>query len=311
MPVTLKPATVLKLAAAPLLLAIVFAPPALSQHHGAAPVPASVEIPEGGTSLPMGDVGGRPTVEVMIDGKGPYTFILDTGAHISVIDTKLNDELALPVAPGVRAATPDGKTGPTVVMIEELRVGDTVLGGMIGAVMPLNSLMKGDAAPRGVLSASSFPGHLVTFDYPAKRLTIAKGALAEDDSATVFAYTKDEPLPTVPIKVAGKEARVHLDTGSGYGLSLPTSYVGELPLTTKPQEVRKAKTLMGEFPVTSAQVDGPIQLGSHTLGLTEVQFSDIGPPGGPPMGNIGYEVLRGFVITLDSKSRLIRVAKPS
>ena len=27
-------------------------------------------------------------------------------------------------------------------------------------------------SPRGVLSASSFPGYLVTFDYPAKRITI-------------------------------------------------------------------------------------------------------------------------------------------
>ena len=60
MPVTLKPATVLKLAAAPLLLAIVFAPPALSQHRGPAPAPASVLVPEAGTALQMGDAGGRP-----------------------------------------------------------------------------------------------------------------------------------------------------------------------------------------------------------------------------------------------------------
>ena len=310
MPVTLKPATVLKLAAAPLLLAITLSSPAFPQHHGPAPAPASVHVPEAGTALQMGDAGGRPTVDVMIDGKGPYRFILDTGAHISVIDTKLNDELALPAAPGVRAVAPGGRV-PNIVTIVELRVGDAILGGVIGAVMPLSSLMNEEGAPRGVLSASSFPGHLVTFDYPAKRITIAKGALSRDDSDTVFAYDTDDPLPTVPIRIAGKEARVHLDTGSGYGLSLPTSYVGELSLTTKPQEVRKAKTLMGEFPVTSAQVQGPIQLGRHTLGLTEVQFSDIGPSGGSPMGNIGYEVLRGFVITLDSKNRLIRVAKPS
>ena len=306
-----------RLKSALLMLPLVALAPAAAhaQHHGPAPAPREVVVPEAGTTLPMGDAGGRPTVDVMIDGKGPYRFIVDTGAHISVIDTALNDELALPAAPGVRGAAPGGGPAPAIVTIAELKVGDTVLRGMIGAVMPLSTLLQKlnleSEAPRGVLSASSFPGYLVRFDYPSRRISIARGALAEDDSKTVFAYTTEEPLPTVPIRVAGKEARVHLDTGSGYGLSLPTSFLKEIPLATEPKDVREAKTLMGNFPVTSAQVKGPVELGKHTLDLTDVEFSDIGPKVGLPVGNIGYKILKGFVVTLDSKNRLIQVARPS
>ena len=46
-----------------------------------------------GASVPMLDVGGRPMVEINIDGKGPFPFILDTGATATVIDTGLAAEL--------------------------------------------------------------------------------------------------------------------------------------------------------------------------------------------------------------------------
>lgn len=43
----------------------------------------------------------------------------------------------------------------------------------------------------------------------------------------------------------------------------------------------------------------------HLPSLDEVRFSDARP--GPAVGNIGYDVLRDFVVTLDSKNRRIRL----
>ncbi|HEX6463014.1 MAG TPA: hypothetical protein VFZ98_01120, partial [Vicinamibacterales bacterium] len=34
-----------------------------------------VDVPASGSSMPMLDVGGRPIVNVTINGKGPYPFI--------------------------------------------------------------------------------------------------------------------------------------------------------------------------------------------------------------------------------------------
>ena len=160
---------------------------------------------------------------------------------------------------------------------------------------------------RGILSASSFPGYLLTYDYPGKRISIKKGALENADSQSSFQYTEDQVLPTVPVRIAGHDTQVHLDTGSGFGLTLPAKFLTELPLTSQPKEAGRVRTGGGEFPVSIARVDGTIELGKYKLDLHEVRFSDARPGPEPAAGTIGYDVLRHFVVTLDSKNRRVRI----
>lgn len=47
-------------------------------QHNPASIPAMrIDVPPAGTTVPMLDVGGRPMVEVRVNGKGPYAMILD------------------------------------------------------------------------------------------------------------------------------------------------------------------------------------------------------------------------------------------
>jgi hypothetical protein len=188
-------------------------------------------------------------------------------------------------------------------------VGGATLQGVTAALMPLGNLLTGVDRPRGVLSASVFPGHLVTFDYPGRRIVLKKGSLEKADSTSTHAYPEDDPLPTVPLRIAGHEIRIHVDTGSGHGLVLPTRFLKELPLASKPEPGGTAKFHNGEVPITKARVEGPITIGRYTLDIPEVSFADITALHGPPRGNIGYMVLRDFVVTLDSRNRLIRLVR--
>jgi Retroviral aspartyl protease len=54
------------------------------------PAPAGIEVPKDGVTIPMQDMGGRPVVEIKINGKGPYRFILDTGAVTTVVSDGRN-----------------------------------------------------------------------------------------------------------------------------------------------------------------------------------------------------------------------------
>jgi hypothetical protein len=298
-----------KPAIAILAVAIALSPAVEAQMHFGprVPVPANIEVPQDGVTVPMQDMGGRPVVELKINGKGPYRFVLDTGAVTTVVSDELSRELSLSAPAGMQVAAVGGGTPPAIVVIHDVRIGDAVLEEMIAAVMPLGGLLKGENAPRGVLSAASFPGYLLTYDYPGKRISIKKSALQSADSKSIFQYREDQVLPTVPVRIAGHDTEVHLDTGSGFGLTLPVKFLTELPLASQPKEAGRLRTHGGEFPVSIARVDGTIELGKYKLDLEEVRFSDVHPGPGPATGNIGYDVLRHFVVTLDSKNRRIRL----
>ena len=278
-----------------------------AQMHPHAPVPSGIEVPPNGVTVPMQDMGGRPVVELTINGKGPYRFILDTGATTTVVSDELSSELSLSPPAGVQVASVGGGPAPAIVLIHDARIGDVVLKDIIAVAMPLGGLLHGDNAPRGVLSAACFPGYLLIYDYPAKQISIKKGALGSADSKSIFQYKEDQVLPTVPVRVAGHDTQVHLDTGSPFGLTLPVKFLAELPLASQAKEAGTVRTGGGEFPVSIASVNGTIELGQYTLRLDEVRFSDARPGPGLAVGNIGYGVLRDFVVTLDSKNQRIRL----
>jgi len=294
------------------ILFVVLAAPRWHQRRMAAsPAARSVQVPSGGVALPMESFGGRPVVALKIGERGPYRFILDTGAHVSVVDTSLARELSLPLAPGVRAgAVGEGKAAD-IVWLENLRLGGLTASGVIAAALPLQALFQtAREAPRGVLSASTFSGQLLTFDYARRTITIRPGELPTPDSTEVFAYGATEPLPSLPVRVAGFATRVHLDTGSADGLTLPRRWLDELPLATAPIVVGKRRT-PGHEPTTveRAEVDGRLQIGRFTLDSTAVLFGDIQAGNLEPTGSLGGDVLRSFVVTLDAANRRIRLAR--
>jgi hypothetical protein len=244
----------------------------------------------------MLDIGGRPVVEVKINGKGPFPFILDTGATNTVIDSGLSDELSL----GESGRIKELMIG--AIKMTDLEVDDISVTAMFGKV---------EKPPRGVLSALSFPGFVLTFDYPGKKITLRKGALPEADGKTIFSYGADEMLPTVPVKVAGHEVKVHLDTCAPFALALPTKYKDQLPLTAPAVEKGKARAHAGVFPIFKGIVNGEIEIGEFKLASRDISFTDIVPGADAvPQGQLGYAALRDFVVTLDSANRRIRFARP-
>lgn len=275
------------------------------------PVPVSIKMPVDGIAVPMLEMGGKPVVEVKINGKGPFPFVLDTGAAISIVSEDLRRDLSLSPAKDLNLhAVGEGDGAlPAMVEIHDIRIGEAVLQGVVAAVMPAGALGAGENVPRGVLSPATFPGYLLTYDYPGKRILMKEGSLEEPDSKRIFQY-QDQLLPTVPVRVAGQVTDVDLDTGSPHGLTLPLRFLTQVPLATQPREIAKVHTPGGgEFTVSIARVDGKIEVGKYELSGNQVYFSDIHPGPFPPKGNIGYEVLRDFVVTIDSKNHRIQLER--
>ncbi len=99
------------------LLLVVLLSASLLPAQGTPAVSTRLDVPAGGTTVPMLDLGGRPMVDVRINGKGPYAVILDTGANVTAIDEALVNELGL-----------DSQSSGAFE-IDELRLGDLVVHG--------------------------------------------------------------------------------------------------------------------------------------------------------------------------------------
>lgn len=266
---------------------------------GAVLFQSRIDVPPGGTTMTMLDFGGRPMVEVRINGKGPYPFLLDTGASLTIVDESLARELSLPAG--------ERRGGLDMVTIEDFRVGDVALRGLrAGSMGGMLSSQPVPNGPRGVLSAGAFPGHLVVLDYPGRRVSIKPGALPAADNRRVFEYRADEILPVIPVRVAGHEYRIHLDSGSGSAVMLPTRYAADLPLAAPPVTIGQARTVAGTFPVQAATVNGAVEIGEFTVDVTEIKFSDLRPGAEPGIGNVGGAFLKSFVVTCDSANRRVR-----
>jgi hypothetical protein len=257
------------------------------------PKTEDVIVPADGESVPMLDFGGRPVVEVMINGKGPYQFIFDSGASVNVIDRSLTAELDVEL----------------LTSVSELRLGKVAVRDLPVAFHQVSQMFGKGAVPRGVLSASSFPGGLVSFDYSAKRIAFRKGALAEPDGKNIFKYDPSD-LPALPVKVAGREITVHFDTGAPYALALPTRYMKELPLSAEPVEKGKAMTHFGTLPIFAAPLNGTISIGEFTIPTRDLLFTNVVPfTSVSPKGQVGNDALRELVVTLDSLNHRIRLEK--
>jgi predicted aspartyl protease len=297
-----------RLAAALLALAAV---PAFAQdaprHHGPTPdqvrparttVAAPVEVP-------MGSMAGRPTIDVMIDGKGPFRFLVDTGAGTTVINQDLAQELGLAVLDSTRIGDPMNPNAikAEVVQVPTMTIGDAKFETFTAASWDRGSLIRAGETnpPRGVIGFPVFRDVLLTFDYVDKKMTIAPGSLPKPDGKSVIPYNAPMGIPEFTVNVGGVEVTTHLDTGSGGFYSVPKRYQGQLKFKGPLEEVGRARTVNTEMILKGAELDGKLALGQFAWEKPFVIVSDE-----LPMGNLGGQALASFAITFDQRAQAMK-----
>jgi Aspartyl protease len=270
------------------------------------PPPPHVDLGVAKTAVPMEAFHGLPVVNVGINGKGPYKFILDTGAEHCVLSEDLARELGLPDRGHILVGRPGGAApvSATATAIDELDLGAVKLSGVFAVAMNMSVLWKGKSTPRGILSAASFPGLLVTLNYPAKRVELRRGELPRADGRSVFGWDASQRLPMVPLDLGGVKLQAHLDSGSNFGIGLPTRYATSLRLAGKPVPGKKVKFADGEAAVSLASLDGVAAIGRFTFKNPQIRFVD-----GTIYANVGRKILEQFSVTFDSANRRIQLDK--
>lgn len=166
--------------------------------------------PQAQVTIPFTVERGEIYVPAFVNGRGPFRFVVDSGASgAGRVDVRLVEQLRLHVTGTTTHSDLVNTSTITTVGLDSLRIGALerrdveVLSRDYNVGMPPDSQML-----MGIIGRDFFAGGLLTIDYGRRELTTAKASLSESDP-NVVRY--DEPF-VVPIRI-GEHATVgHLDT---------------------------------------------------------------------------------------------------
>jgi len=155
---------------------------------------------------------GRIWAPVLIDGKGPYRLVLDTGANHSAITQRAANRLGLPLSKDQALLT--GVTGSATVQevtVDRMEVGELLLGPTFLPIVP-----DVFAGADGVLGREGLAEMRILADFQHDRLTITRSRRqhADFDFAVVPLRLTPEGLLVATAMVGHVPARAIIDTGA-------------------------------------------------------------------------------------------------
>ena len=144
----------------------------LRGQETAPPAPAGAEAAEIGTVLGYEHADDRMTVPVSIDGRGPYQFVVDTGAERTVIAQELANTLDLGQGRRTRLHSMSEVSDIRTVLIQALEVGGKTVQDIHAPALARRFL-----GAEGMLGVDSLKAQRVSFDFVRQQMTITPSML--------------------------------------------------------------------------------------------------------------------------------------
>lgn len=237
-------------------------------------------------SVPM--LGGKllPLVEVMFNGKGPYRLLVDAGANVTLLQTKVVNELKLKIL------QPNGRS---LFFVNEMRIGNAAFYGVV---------VTDDAWDEnidGIVGFNLYKDCLVTFDYPQQQLQFEYGHLAGADNKEVFDYYLDKRLPHINLIVNNDTIKILVDTGMSGHLDINTSEEKKFKYVSGQETRVKSKSFYFEGDVVKRMLEMPLEIGQYKIVNCPIVIS-------PEEGNrMGSSIFQYFCLTFDQKNQRIKL----
>jgi len=242
----------------------------------------------------------------MVNGKGPFLFLIDTGAQgMARADASLAKGLSLPVA-GQSAASyvsSNKKVIVNEVRLETLSIGSIQFREVTALSRDYNTVSY---LPHidGILGFGLFSGYLLTLDFPNRRVRIQRGELLQPDGRTILNFESRNGVPFIDISVGNLKTKAMIDSGAIRAIDFPGSVVSMLPLASYPRMIGKGTSVIGDFEVTEVRLQDTLSIGRYSFPEPTITFSDVDKE-----ILIGSAMLREFIVTFDQKNHRVRFIK--
>lgn len=252
----------------------------------------------------------RLTVQVKVNGQGPYNFIVDSGADTTVVGLRIANQLDLPLG---RPVLLNAMTARNIV--DRVRVGELTLGTHRIENLELPALSEADLGGHGMIGIDSLASQRLMMDFEKRLIRVEDGRtryIPQPGEIVVTAIRRRGQLILTKVKAAGLPLDAVVDTGTQIS-------IGNLALRDK--LIRGNRDKFVTIPVTGVTgvtVDvqlakiGELRLGSIVLQDVPIAFADL-PPfevfglSKEPALLLGTDVLETFRrVSLDFRARKVR-----
>ena len=264
----------------------------------------SAMAPAGQTVVPFELYSGHIYIDVMLNGKGPFHFVFDSGA-LNVLAPATAERLGLASAGKVEASGTGGVQTASITKVDRVEIGDRTMRDQRFYVVQFPPAGGEGRVIDGLLGFEWLSQFATRIDYSASTLTFypTKGLSYAGPAKPTKLHFRGR-LAQIDGMVDGLPGRFSVDTGSNGSLILYPKFVDKNALITR----YKAKTEV----MSAVGIGGPV----YSL-LTRVgEFGIAGQVVAKPVtyitkartgasadaetaGNIGSGILRRFTITFD------------
>lgn len=281
---------------------------ALPLHAQPAAAPDQLEFREDSTQ--------RMTVQVTIGGRGPFRFLVDTGAERTLIAQELARQLNLEPGAVARVHSMSEVSDVATAVIPQLKVSARTLSNIHAP-----AFLQHNLGALGVLGVDTLRSQRVRFDFTSQTMSISPSAardeVKEPGTVIVTARSRFGRLIVADARAEGQKIWVVIDTGSEVT-------VGNEALRSKlAAKSRLAPTVPIELlSVTGGKVSaqhtrirgatiGGVRLRNMPIAFAEVHpFEKLGLSDQPAI-LLGMDVLSHFdEVTIDFAERDVRFVLP-
>jgi hypothetical protein len=223
-----------------------------------------------------------PYFRAMVNGRGPFTFLLDTGASYTFVSAKL--------VKAARLAVVSREAGHHVIVkIDNLQLGPVVIRNDFAVV---EDGLEEDA----IFGFNSFGGDYLTLDMRDRVLTVGTKATRLSPRARWMPYVLRHRVPVIGLALGATVLPALIDTGDdAYAWEATSAELKGLLFDRTPlPSARVYNPVTGFTRTMMTSVDGVLRLGRFSSPRPAVAINEA-----LPIGDIGIDVVKQFVVEFD------------
>ena len=286
------------------------APATPSQLPPLRPAEIDNSLAIGGEAVKARKVESRMTVDVQLNGRGPYRFVVDSGADTSVVGMGVARDLQLPIGATAVLNSMTARNVVDRVNVDSMTVGPTTTTGLT-----LPALHEANLGAQGLIGIDALVQQRLLMDFEKRVIKVEnarKPMKFEPGTIIIVAKRRRGQLILTHVRAGGVSLDAVIDTGSEITIGNTALRNKLFPRGAEKLDTMEITGVTGTTIKVQTVIVDELQLGPILLQNVPIAFADV-PPfsvfglAGEPALLIGTDLLENFRrVSLDFHARKVR-----